>query len=342
LGDVIFFFLWVAQFSAMSKIDDPAFGALGILLLFDFSGIVITVKSLYVHLHTTGIGIGYATFDPKLPALALSDDLWSRDIVLARIASAGIASLILLPSFLFFHRYSTDKVKVSHTRSRRSPMEILNQLTRPLTQLVQPIFGLAGRTHGLVGLALADVALTLCSAPAAILVLILISTCALFVKAAFLPGLLIASIAFWGIIVSDVSTRDFFNGCEELTGVVSGGIRQRYLRQFSATFLLGMLFSGVIALRLLFQHPFQVCSMLVGVLSLSALSSLFGRTARTSRLFLSLFLFWLYVASQVHNSAVIDIVAFNGAANVISTLIQLCIAFIALVSGYSYNRWARN
>ena len=348
LGDVIYVVLWVAQFSAMSKIDDLAFGStfepLSILQLLDFSGVAMIVKSLAAQLHTTGVSLGYASFDPKLPALTLGDDIWSRSMVLSRLVSAGLASLILFPAFLFFHRYSTDKIKVSLTKVRRSPIAILNHLTRPLTRLAQPLFRLAGGKGGkagIVGLALADVALTLCSAPTAILAVMITFVCAIFFKAALLPGLLIASIAIWGVIVSDVSTRDFFNGCEQLTGVVAGGVNQRYLRQFGATFLLGLLFTGTIGLRLLFQHPLQACAMVVGLLSLSALSSLFGRTARSSRLFLSLFLFWLYVATQVPNSPLIDLVAFNDAENVISTSIQLCIALIALISGYCYNRWQR-
>jgi hypothetical protein len=200
---------------------------------------------------------------------------------------------------------------------------------------------LATHLPGIWGAALADVALTLNSSPAAILVLVVVFLTSLIASFAFLPGLLLVSTLSWGIIISDVSTRDFICGCEDMTGVVPGGVNQRFLRQFVATFMLGMFLSCLIVVRFALQDVFLAGALLAGLASLSALSSLFGRLSRTPRLFLSLFLFWIYVAVQVPKSATIDLVAFNGVANSTSTLIQLSVATMALVLGYSYNRWMK-
>jgi hypothetical protein len=341
VGDVLFFFLWTFQFSAMTRIDEHAPIHFNGLMLIDFTGVVMTIKSLDEHFHTTGISLGYATFNTALPALTLSDDLWSAPMVLMRLVSTAIACLIVLPAFFVFHRYSTDKVKVRHASKRRSPIVLLNQLTRPLSRLVQPLFGLAAGLPGIVGGALADVALTLTAAPVAILALIVFPALAMIAPFASLPAILLAAVVFWGVIVCEVSTMDFTSGCEDLTGAVGGGRFQRYVRQFAATFLLGIFFTGVILLRFAFHHPVLAGALLAGLLSLSALSSLLGRTSRTPKLFLSLFLFWSYVAVQVPNEPLIDIAGFNGVANVETILIQTGVAIIALISGYCYNRWAK-
>ncbi|MET3106684.1 hypothetical protein AAKU67_001394 [Oxalobacteraceae bacterium GrIS 2.11] len=340
LGDVVFFFLWVLQLASLAAFETVT-GSLSGLLLFDFSGVTMVIQSLHAQLGSNDISLGYANFDTSLPRLTLGNDLWSFPMILMRCASAGLASLVVVPAFLFFHRYSSDKIKVSQTNYRRTPIALLNQLLRPLTQLVQPLFHLAANLPGMVGAALADVALTLIASPSAILALLAVWSCAIFLRIDLLPGVLLIATVFWGISVGDVATRDFANGSEDMTGAVGCGVVQRYLRQFSATVFLGLLFSGLPMLRLAFHHPFQAWSTLTGLLSLSALASVFGRTARTPRLFLCLFLFWVYVATQVPKSAIVDILGFNGAADVNSTLIQISIAIVALLFGYCYNRWAR-
>lgn len=341
VGDVLFFMLWAAQFSVMGLIDDHAGVRFSPLFLIDFSGVVMTVKSLFEHFHTTDISLGYASFNQALPGITLTDELWTLPMLLMRLASMAIASAVLLPAFLIFHRYSSDKVKVSQSGQRRLPVAALNQWLRPLSKITQPLFGLSARLPGVGGAMLADVALTLSTSPIAILALAAVLVASVAVKIALLPSVLMGAVAVWGITISDISTRDFISGCEQMTGALAGGISQRYLRQSAAAFFLGLLFVGIAGLRLISLHPVQVVAMLVGLASLSALASLAGRTARTPRLYLALFLFWIYIAVQMPGEAVMDIVGFNGAANITSIIIQLSIAIMALICGYTYNRWAR-
>ncbi len=146
--------------------------------------------------------------------------------------------------------------------------------------------------------------------------------------------------AFWGILISDLSTRDFAATTEDLTGAVPGGALRRYLRQYAASALLGFLFSGMIALRFAFGQPLRALALVAGVLCLAALASLFGRCARTARLFLALFLFWLYVAVNVVKVPLIDAVGFNGVANLGSALTYLAVGALAMAGGYWWNRRA--
>ncbi|MDQ2988705.1 MAG: hypothetical protein M3R60_06345, partial [Pseudomonadota bacterium] len=69
------------------------------------------------------------------------------------------------------------------------------------------------------------------------------------VPAQALGAVVLAGVAVWGIVASDISTRDFQAATEEMTGAVEGGRLRRYLRQFAATGMLGLMFAGVAAGR---------------------------------------------------------------------------------------------
>lgn len=338
VGDVIFFFVWVAQLALMSKMDQSHHTVFDPAMLFDFTGLASGMINLKEVLQTTDLSVGMSDFNAALPAVTLPAALWSMSAIWMRCASALIAMLPLLPAIFFFHRYSPDRVKLAHARKRRSPMALLDRWMRPLAALVQPLFRLSAALPGVWGRVLADIALTFAGAPSAILALGMALLASLFFHSHYLPGILIAAVAFWGVLVSDISTRDFQANTEELTGVVSGGITQRYLRQFLSTALLGLLLTGVIAVRWGISDPVRAAALLSGVLSLSALATLFGRCTGSARAFLALFLFGLYLALNETRLAVIDVVGFNGVADPASVQIQLAIAGIALAAGYIYNR----
>ena len=337
-GDILYFLVWIAQFVLMAVISkdgvDPS------VLVFDFTGLGAAVLALKAHLHTGDFSIGSSPFDPALAPLVLPPLLWSGHLMLVRASSALLALLPLLPAVLLFHRFSPDKVSVSRARRRRSPLAFVNGVLRPVSVLGQPLFALAARLPGMGGQLLGDVALTLVMAPLAMLAVVASMAAALLVPAATLTAVLIAALAFWGILISDLSTRDFAAGAEDLTGALRGGVAGRYLRQFGATLLLGLLFCGVVALRWAVSAPLQALALLAGVAALSALASLFGRCSRTARLFIALFLFGLYVALNARQVAWLDAVGFNGVANAASASMYAAIALAALVGGYVFNRRA--
>ena len=76
---------------------------------------------------------------------------WSMPLVLMRCVSGLLAALPLAAAVLLFHRFSPDKVKVSRSRQRRSPLAMLDGWLRPLSRLVQPLFALAARWPGWAG-----------------------------------------------------------------------------------------------------------------------------------------------------------------------------------------------
>lgn len=339
-GDLVFFFIWMAQIAMMNKVESGIAGQINPFVYFDFIGTATSMANLKIHLGTTHFSLGIASFNAAIPPLLLPNVMWSDKLLLVRCASALLASLPLLPAIALFHRFSPDRIQVSQTRQRRSPLILLNQWLRPFAGLAQALFRLAPSLPGLAGQICAELALTVASNPLAGLALLLLPFLAMFCHAASLPGLLTICVAMWGILVSDIASRDHQAATGEMTGALDGGISQRYLRQFAATAILGLLLTGLIALRWSMHEPVRAMALLTGIFSMSAVASLLGRLSKTPRTFLSLFLFGLYVAVNAVKVPVIDIFGFNGVANSHSMSWQVMLGLCALAAGHFYNRRA--
>lgn len=338
-GDVLFFFVWCMQLGVMIPMTGAGAGVSPIVV-FDFSGIASCMLLIRQGVDTTNVALGGGSFNPALAPLHLTSAVWTAQLVAMRFITAAIALLPLLPAVLLFHRFSPDRVKVSRARARRSPLAVANAVLRPLSRIVAPLFRLAAALPGPAGRVLGDVALTLAVSPVAIGALLGSAIAASLVPQTGLGPVLGIAVACWGVLVSDMSTRDFSAGTEDMTGAVPGGVRQRYLRQLGATMLLGFMFMGIVALRFAAADPVRAGAVVAGILGLSALASLFGRCARTSSLFLALFLFGLYLAVNVRLVPIIDAVGFNGVANLQSMTAWLAVAGAALAGGYLWNRRA--
>ncbi|WP_426103386.1 hypothetical protein [Massilia sp. TSP1-1-2] len=339
-GDVLYFFVWCFQLSAAIAVTAGVSRHVPLVTMFDFSGIGAAMLLIRQGFDTTNISLGGGSFDAALAPLTLPHSLWSARLVAMRCASGALALLPLLPAVLLFHRFSPDLVKISSAAKRRAPLDVLDGMLRPLAKTVQPLFRLAARLPGMAGQVLADIALTFVTSPSALVAVLGITLAAMVVPAKALGPLLMFSAARWGILVCNLSTRDMEADTQEMTGAVKGGVIRRFVRQYAATALLGFMFMGMVALRFSLTQPVRALALVAGVLCLSALASLFGRCAGTSRLFLALFLFGLYVAVNVVTVPMIDAFGFNGVANAHSALAYLAVGALALVGGYWWNRRA--
>lgn len=337
-GDLLYFLVWIAMLSIGGIIEEA--GAPAWLALFDFTGMSNAMVALRSLGDTTALGIGVMPFDAALAPIVLPQWMWSGAMVGRRAASCLLALLPLLPAVLLFHRFSPDRVKAGKARRRRSPLALLNGWLRPLAQGVQPLLRLAARTPGPAGQVLADAALVLATAPSAIAAILACLAAGLLLPHAALPGLLAGAVAFWGILCSDTGVRDAASGCEGLTGAVPGGVRRRFLRQWAAALLLGLLFTGAVVLRWSLDEPLRAGAALCGIVALSACAALFGLLSRTPRLFLGLFLFGMYVMVQARGMPMLDAVGFHGAATPASSAAYLAAGLLALAAGAVWSRRA--
>jgi hypothetical protein len=336
-GDLLYFVGWVAQLGMLASASEGKAAAIPV----DFTGMSAIIAALGAHLDIRhDMMLGLADYDRTLAPLTLPDAVWSAPLVASRGIAAVLALLPLLLAMGLFHRFSPDRVKPARARVRRSPLALLDGWLRPLARLAQPLFALAARLPGSAGQALADAVLTLVSKPAAIAALLAAQVAALALDAQMLPGLGVACVAFWGILASDLSTRDGDAALDGMGAAVPGGGARRYWRQLAAALLLGLMFTGLAALRLAVSDPLRAAALLAGVFALAALATLLGRASGTARTFLALFLFGLYVSISARGVAALDVVGFHGAATVPSVLGWAGVGILAAWGGHLWNRRA--
>ncbi|MFN3792945.1 hypothetical protein [Massilia sp.] len=335
-GDLLYFVLWMCLLALGAAVEEGAVASR--LAWLDFTGLAHAMDGLRSHADTRAFGVGMMNFNPALPPHTLPQWLWTRTMVRERLLSAALALAPLLPAVWLFHRFSPDRVKAGKARRRRSPLALLNGWLRPLARLAAPLTRLAARLPGPGGQVLADVGLVLASAPSAILALAVCFVGGLLLPSVALPGLLAGALVFWGILCSESTTRDVSAGCEGLSAAVPGGVRRRFLRQWAAALLLGLLFMGPVALRWSPVEPVRAFALLAGLVALSGCAALFGQLSRTPRLFLGLFLFGFYVMIQAKGVAMMDAVGFHGDASLQSAGGFLAAGLAALAAGIAWSR----
>ena len=340
VGDVLYFVVFCAQLGAAITATAVATKVVPLVTIFDFSGIGASMLLIRQAVDSTEVSLGLGTFDIKLAPVYLKAGLWTAELIGLRCACGLLALLPLLPAVMLFHRFSPDRVKVSTAAKRRSPLAVLNGWLRPIARAVQPLFRLASRWPGMPGQVLADVALTLVTSPSALVAILVASVLALVLPLAAMAPLLLAAVCWWGVLISDVSTRDRDAQTEDITGAVRGGVARRFARQYAATALLGFAFTAMVVLRLAPDAPLRALAVVAGVLGMSALASLFGRCAGSARLFLALFLFWSYLAVNRIPVALLDTFGTSGLATGSTVLAWCAIAVAAVTGGYWWNRRA--
>jgi hypothetical protein len=311
-GDVLYFLLWCAQFSCIALMSEGRMPPWA--LVFDFSGLALTLQTLTQHFDTRHLSLGASTFDPALAPLTLPETLWTASIWGMRSLSALLALLPLLPAALWFHRYSPDRVKVG-AGSRRSPLGVLNAWLQPAGRLATPLAGWAMRLPGLAGEVLAEVALTLRTMPALVVALIAVSLAALLAGRAALGGVLLVGIVAWGIAISGIASRDAESGSDAMTAALRGGVMRRYQRQWLAALVLALPFAALVGLRWFDGEPVRAAALAAGVLALVSAAVALGCICGTARVFLSLFMLVVFVAVQAPTIGAFDLVGFNGSAN---------------------------
>jgi hypothetical protein len=335
-GDILYFMLWVGQMAMLPAVIESQRPPFAIPV--DFSGMsaIVTAFSAYLDIHH--MGVGFNGFDPGKAPLTLPTWMWTGKLAAMRGLTALLACLPLLLAMRVFHRYSPDRVKPARTRARRSPLALVDGWLRPLARLTRPLFSLSARLPGIAGQALADVALTLAAAPSTVALLLAAQVLALALERHLLAPLVLGCVACWGVLVSDLPTRDGDAGCGALGAAVPGGNARRYWRQLAASLLLGWMFTGVAMLRLAAHEPLRAAALLSGLFALASFSSLLGRTSGTARTFLVLFLLGLYIGVQVDKVALADVIGFHGVATAASVLSWLAVGAAAAWGGHAWNR----
>ncbi|PHV06356.1 hypothetical protein CSQ96_16095 [Janthinobacterium sp. BJB412] len=343
-GDVLYFLVWATQLGLIGGLASTMAKAKQTwspLLLLDFSGTATAALQVQSLMRSPDFSMGAADYNPALATLLLPPLHWSGPQVLGRLACFLIAMLPLLPALVLFHRFAPDRVKSGGRRRRWSPLALANRWLRPLARLAAPLFALAARRPGLAGGALAELALTLALNPAAVAALLVLALAGALAAPALLGGLAFASVAVWGVLLSDLSVRDIGADSDKMTAAAPGGAAGRGAGQLLAAGLLGLLFTAPLALRWLLTEPLRAAALASGMFMLACAASLLGQATRGGRSFLALFLFALYASSQTPQVPALDLVGGNGVASLATVAAQVLLGLLLCGAGLARGRWRR-
>lgn len=335
LGDVLYFFLWVGQFGSMPSSLAKGVDAMPWLSVLDFSGLSAAVIGLQKQLGTTSFSFGGGQFEASLQPMVL-DSWWTGEMIGMRLASMVLTMLPLVLAILLFHRYSPDKVKAG-AKKRVSLLARANNLFRPVTRVLVPLLSVAARLPRLAGQTLADVVLVLMANPLATVALAVLWLAGVITTQAGLGGMAYLGVAIWGVVVCDVAVRDWQSGTGALTAVVPGGAARRHVRQLSVIWLLGVLYTAPVLTHWVVTAPFRAGVLLTAVFTLGAMAHLLGQTTRNSRAFLALFLFGLYLSTQIKGVAWFDALGTYGFATAYTTTVYFVAGLVAVVAGVMWN-----
>lgn len=338
-GDVLYFLLWMGQIALAQSLGENSYiGSGSPVLSVDLTGVGVLSQRAQEIFHTKQFNIGISGYEPGLIPLVLGAGYWTWEMVQARLGTAVLATAPLGLAIALFHRYSPDRVVVSDARRNWALLAFVNRRLHSFKLVSNALFGLAVSVNGRCGAVLAELALTLAINPLSLLVWGATLLSASLVDYNMLKAVLIFAILFWGTLISNLGGRDAEAGIHVMSGALPGGNDWRFLRQYLATMILGLLFTGAIMLRWLWHEPVRAAALASGIVLLASAAHLLVLLTRTARTFLATFFLTLYISMQAHTVAALDVVGLNGAATPISVMSQFVCALGALWLGRAYNR----
>lgn len=336
-GDLLFFVLWLACSFAMEAFWKDAAAGSNPLQLLDFAGHYSVMIELARVFHGTALGTEHSEFDPALGVLALPAGFWPAQAVLVRCASTLLALAPLWLAAHRFHRYSPDlfRTRIEGGNPLRClhalasiPPRLVNRACAPLLRLAMPVVARASRWPGAAGAVAAEFGHTLLRSPSLLGAVLACTAAALLCAAEDVHTVLLSSLALWGLLASEISTREHAGGTVGLALSFPGGARRRALRHLGATALAGLLFCLGVLLRTAGDAPLQAALLGSGLLLASSAALLLGYLTRTGRSFVALLLAYLWLADRMNEVAALDTFGMHGLLGVQAVAWQLAAAVI--------------
>lgn len=315
LGDVLYFMFWLAQITAGAVFVSTHPDGMS-LLVFDPTGMGVLTQRGQMLLHTQGLAVGLNEFDPALAPVILGHGFWTWPMILTRFAALAMAGLPLAFAVSFFHRFSPDRVAASRLRKRWAIGAGINRLFKPFDIVSRLLLFVSARLPLPAARIGAELALTFAANRLAGPLFATAIAAGVVLENAALPALLLAAVLYWGLLIADVSVRDFQADTEKLRGAVTGAL-QSYWRQCITTILLGFLLTAPVMLRWARTEPVKALAVASGIVALAGLAQLLGRSTRTARCFTVVFLFGLYLATQARGIVLQDALAVQAVAAVV-------------------------
>lgn len=333
LGDLLYFFVWIAMIATVAGSERVAGGDWRRFAdVFGMAFMSNQVSGGVVH-HS--MSIGSTTFEETLPVWTWGGIRWSIATVAPRLVTALAAVPLLLVAWLAFVRFDPAKIRGGTTHGPLNPLGFLNRKLKPVTRILAP---LAGRGQGIGRVVVGDLVLTFMLSPVALLWLAIATIAALVVPTQALTSTILP-ITFLGLVtaISDIVPRDRAAGTTALLYSMPR-VREHYIgAKLLTTIGTTLVFVLVPLLRLLLTSPSSALSLVIGAVFTGCLAAGLGTLTGGPKAFAGLFLLFMYAVMNSSGDPHVDFAGFQGTAT--STVragyagIALLFAVAALIRG---------
>ena len=341
LGDVLYFFVWVALMGSVTAMLEQGVGGTW-APFFDISGFGVLLQQMRTFYGTNSLSIGSTSFDAAKGTMDFAGLhvtwYWAATRITATlwpIALLGIARL-------FFHRFDPARVRaVPNEKTRRSWIGRLNLISKPIARLfvrvLSPVSGNAAVTDALA---------TIAAFPLITVGMIIFAIIAMSADNAnsLFTGVLPVAFAACAIAIADIASREKRAGTTALV-FAAPGLRTRFVWwKFASTLIVALVFLAVPLASAIRTRPHLALALLVGVAFTAAASTALGILSSNPKTFLVAFLsFWYITTQDKGSSPSLDFAGWFGTATpaVIGAYALIALGTLALAQLFHANELRR-
>lgn len=340
VGDLIYFLLWATILGLPVSLLENNVGPSWIRL-FDIVGIVPIMDIIQKQFHTSTMSIGFSDFKSSLPPVVFNGIPWSREIVLARIATIFFPLMLLLLAVVSFHRFDPTKIKSGLRQSRKNWLSGINKMLKPLTRMLVPVTGVGyGNTVSFFQSVRADMLVTFMLSPVAIVAVIVIGVLSVCLDAGALrEGLIPMIVAVLILLLGDGAIRDRSSRTINLL-FTAPHIKQKYIMiKFLSAFIVTLCFTSIPVLRLAIHNPSEGASLFIGSCFIAAGAVGLGMITGNRKAFIAVYLMLLYIALNAKDVPLFDFAGFLGCATPVVQMGYVTATVLLLVSAQCMHRF---
>lgn len=336
IGDVLYFFLWVAMVGVAASAETNL--AVGWPNFLDVFGIVFMLSAIRNGQQLDQLSVGHTTFDTSLPPLTYPGVSWSWTLVATRIAPALLALVPLLLAWLCFARFDPARIKSEVQHARWNPLAWLNRHLKPLTRVLLPV-ATVGPGSGLVRATRSELALSFMLSPLAVVALVgLMAWGGLADQASLRGGVLPVTFFCLIVVLADIACRDWAAGMSDLVYSMPLMRPSYVVIKFATAAMIAVAFVLVPLLRFALTTPGSAVSLLIGAVYIAAAAVSLGILTRGSKTFTGFFLLFLYIALSSGGAPQFDFAGWSGSATNGTRLGYSMIALFLLAAAWARHR----
>ncbi len=341
LGDVAYFFVWVALLGSVTAMMEQGLGTKW-APFFDISGFGVLLQQMRTYYGTNSMSIGSSTFDAAKGTIDFAGLHLTGYWIATRITATLWPVSLLAIARLFFHRFDPARVRaVPNEKTQRSWIGRFNLISKPVARLfVRVLAPFSGNA------AVTDALTTIAAFPLVVVGMIIftIATLAADNAKSLFTGVLPIAFAGCAIAIADIASREKRAGTTALI-FAAPGLRTRFVWwKFASSLIVAFAFLAVPLASAIASRPRMTLALLVGVAFTAAASTALGILSSNPKTFLVAFLTFWYITTQDKGlSPSLDFAGWFGTATpaVIATYALLGLASLALAQVFHLSELRR-